>query len=307
MHNPSDISAKTRRQLNALAARSEADPTKPQPDQPGHPKDAQWIEREIPTGAIIIESQALRYDLDDDGVIELALDIATHGLMQPIGVAPRGENSFQLLWGGRRLAAHRRLNLATIHARIYDAGEQPVKAIALRENLLRAQLSLREECDAVAYLHVTDQLSPDQIGSLLSKSRAWVLRRLAIPNLPEELREPVFDGSLPISHAEEISRVQDEGSRRYLLNQTLASKPSLSNLRAACEVYASGTQIEEAVAAGMNTIQPSATAPTVYLDGQVCTEPTRSTTLTLLRVCPRCHTLITTGLEPPPNKESNSQ
>lgn len=238
----------------------------------------------VPLSAIETGPQQLRTDHEIDSIEELALDIQQHGLLQPIGLAPLKHDRFQLLYGSRRLAAHHYLNRATILARIhtYDA---PVKALALVENIHRSQLTLDEEVSAVTHLHHTDQRSPEQIASLLSKSRAWVLRRLAIPQLPEDLRTPLLDGRLSLGAAEELARVEDQSSRDWLRSQAESAKLSVPEIRAARETMAQAPPdpqaIEHAVTAGMNAPPP----PTVYLECAACHARRPPAELALIRVC----------------------
>lgn len=204
----------------------------------------------VAVSKIQIGEQSLRYEPEDDSIIELAADIAVHGLLQPVGIQELESGLFQLLWGGRRLAAHARLGRDTIEAHVYEVGDQSVKSLALVENLQRVQLSLQEECDGVAFLHYEEKKSPDQISAALSKSRSWVMRRLALPNLPDELRGPVFDGRLSIQSAETISRVQDAGARAYLATQAVQCGWTASDVRQSVETYLATPSLESAVEAG---------------------------------------------------------
>lgn len=213
----------------------------------------------IALSKILIEDQTLRYDPEDDSIIELGSDIVAHGLLQPIGVRHRKDGHYQLLWGGRRLAAHRRLGRDTILAHVYEGSDAPVKAIALIENLQRVNLSLGEECEGVRYLNEEEKKSPDQISALLSKSRSWVMRRLALPNLPPEIRGPVLDGRLSIGSGEKISLIPDAGARAYLATQAIQCGWSESDCRTAVETYLATPNLQESVEAG----QAASEAPSV--------------------------------------------
>jgi ParB-like chromosome segregation protein Spo0J len=72
---------------------------------------------------IQIGDQSLRYEPEDDSIIELANDIVAHGMLQPVGVQELEDGLYELLWGGRRLASHRRLLVDTIQAHVYDVGD----------------------------------------------------------------------------------------------------------------------------------------------------------------------------------------
>lgn len=229
--------------------------------------------------------QLIRQDQNDDEITELAADIAAHGLMQPIGVAPKPDGRYQLLFGARRLAAHRRLRARTIAATFHDVPEDSIRATAARENILRRQLTLTEECDVVAQLHHQEHRSPDQIASLLSRSRAWVLRRLAIPGLPLELREPLLEGNLTVGHAEALALIEDEGLRRYALTQVRASAYSVGDTKQMVEALRADPSIAAAVAAGIEAGTSTATPLVIMAQCAGCHTPRPLEDLVIVRVC----------------------
>lgn len=240
---------------------------------------------EIDVSKINVGEQQLRYDPEDDSIIELAADIARHGLLQPIGVAPAGDGKYQLLWGSRRLAAFTRLRRERIPAQIVDEREDSVKTYALVENIQRQDLTLGEEVDAVVWLHDKEGLSTDQIATRLSKSRAWVLRRLAIPNLPPEVGKALFDGEIGISAAEEIARVEDEGLRRYVLSNTIQNHYTTEQVRALVQAaqalpenFSDAVEAAVAVASGKQQTK-------VMMNCALCGALRDATEMQIVRIC----------------------
>lgn len=229
--------------------------------------------------------QLIREDQHDDEITELAADIAAHGLLQPIGVAPLPDGRYQLLFGARRLLAHRRLRRRTIPATFHAVPAQSVRATAARENLLRRPLTLQEECDVVSNLHHQEHRSPDQIASLLSRSRAWVLRRLAIPELPDDLRTPLLEGVLSVGHAETLALLEDPGIRSYALSQTRAATLSVSECRSMVEALRSNPSITEAVQAGIAAATDPAPPLTLMAPCDACKQPRPLADLATVRVC----------------------
>lgn len=239
----------------------------------------------VPLDLIDQGEQLIRVDQADDEITELAADIAAHGLLQPIGLAPLPTGRYQLLFGARRLLAHRRLRRPTIPATFHDVPEQSIRATAARENLLRRALTLQEECDVVSQLHHEERRSPDQIASLLSRSRAWVLRRLAIPGMPPDLREPLLEGVLSVGHAEALSLLEDQGIRAYALSQTRAATLSVSETRAMVEALRSNPSITEAVNAGIAAALDPPPTLTLMAPCDACKQPRPLADLATLRVC----------------------
>jgi ParB/RepB/Spo0J family partition protein len=193
--------------------------------------------REIEIGLIDVGDQQIRETPEDESIGELAESIASKGLLQPIGVTPKEDGRYQLRWGHRRLLAHQRLGKAKIRATVYDGDEKSLKGLALVENLHRTQMTMRDEVEAVGYLNESEGKSVEQIATILNKGRSWVLNRLMIPTLPDFLSEPLLAGDLPVSHLEIISKVPDEGARRYLAAQCVVQKWNSSSLKIIAECY----------------------------------------------------------------------
>ncbi len=234
---------------------------------------------------IDIGDQLLRDDPDDDSIIELASSIQRDGLHQPIGVRPAANGRFELLWGCRRLHAHRRLRYHTILARVRDVSDEQVKAVAIVENIQRLDMTLTEECRAVHHLHHQSQLSPEQIAAVIGKSRAWVMQRLAIPNLPPDVREPLLSGSISLGIAEAVSLLAEEGARAFILSQAQASKLTIPQVRAMVRTYQETPDIQAAVAAGVAAAQSGVTPQPILMQCAACGIAKPLDQLTLIRVC----------------------
>lgn len=243
---------------------------------------------EIPLSSINTGPQLIRHDQDDDDVIELAGDIAAHGLLQPIGVAYVPNEGYQLLWGGRRLAAFHRLRRSTIPARICDPTDsEGIISTALRENILRRQLTLAEEIDAVRSLSDAGS-SPSQISDLCAKSRAWVDRRLAFHSLPVEIRNHVLEGDLPLGHGEALALLTDTSARSYLLAWTLGQRPTLAALRHSIDAIAATPTFGQAVEEGASATQQTAASQTFFASCHCCNAATEIGKLIILRACAPC-------------------
>ena len=197
-----------------------------------------------------MDEQKIRDDENDPGIIELANSIVARTLLQPIGVSPLPDGRYQLRWGLRRLTAHRSLRLPTIPARIYPLGTEPVKALALIENITQQPLTLEEECHAVAALNSEPNMSPSAICDLLGKSRNWVNMRLALPNLSSSLQDAVYSGRISLGAAEEISTLADDGLQESAIIQTIQSDLTVAQVGQLVSAFKSAPNISEAVEQG---------------------------------------------------------
>ena len=205
----------------------------------------------IDVTAIITEGQLVRVDMDSDHVIELSNSIAAHGLLEPI-VVRRTAIGYQLIAGAHRLAACKRLGWSDIPANVLPkSNEAPIKSLALIENIIRRDLSLEEECVSVTALIEEQNLSINQVCDLLGKTRLWVQQRVVVPNMPADVREPLYEGLLAMKSAEIICEVEDEGIRKQIVNQTIYQKLGAHAVRQVVNVYKDAPTISAAVDAGI--------------------------------------------------------
>ncbi len=251
----------------------------------------------IPLVNIITEGQMIRQMMDDDHVVELSMSITQHGLLEPIVVSPLEDGTYQLLAGRHRLAAFYRLRRDTIPAVTHDRGETPIKALAAVENICRRDLTLEEEIDAVIHLHDTEKNSPSQIMALLGKSRDWVLKRLAVPNMQEDVRDELLDGRISLQHAETITQVGADNLRAILINAVIQQKLTVRQTKDLADLYINSPTLEDAIEKGLQKAQEVYTPqkPT-----RTCEACGRTRDLNKIRFVPIC----AEGCEPAPEHTS---
>lgn len=157
-------------------------------------------------------------------VSDLQALIKAQGLLQPIGVAERpGPNGepFQLVFGGRRREACRRLKWNRIDARIAPkkASRADLFFWKLSENSGRKDLSPLEEARAFRRAVDDYKITAKNLARRLGKTDGYVSQRLSLLKLPEEVQEAVEDGRITATHAREIARVTDEKDQKKLLKK----------------------------------------------------------------------------------------
>lgn len=127
---------------------------------------------------LIDTPEQIRTEFDQESLEELAEDIKAHGLLQPVLLNPVGDR-FRLTVGERRLRAVK-LNGATgIPALLVKASTEEALLMQLAENIQRENLSLEEECRAVAMLYEF-QGSLEKVAATVKKSKAWCSKRYAM-------------------------------------------------------------------------------------------------------------------------------
>lgn len=141
-----------------------------------------------------------RQSFSHSGLEELMASIKEHGILQPLIVAPQGDK-YQLIAGERRLRAARFLELDKVPAIIRPVSEQEQLELSLIENIQRQDLNPLEEAQAYQRLITEFNLTQEEVGQRVGKSRSKVANILRLLQLPVEVQVWLSEGKLTESHA----------------------------------------------------------------------------------------------------------
>lgn len=120
----------------------------------------------------------IRTEFDQESIEDLAKDIQERGLLQPVLLNPAGDR-YQLIAGERRLRAVKLNGATSIPALLVKASPDQALMMQLAENIQRENLSLEEECKAIALLYEM-QGSLEKVAATVKKSKAWCSKRYAM-------------------------------------------------------------------------------------------------------------------------------
>jgi ParB family chromosome partitioning protein len=126
-----------------------------------------------------------RKDLGD--LSELTRSVKQKGVLEPILVKPVGER-YRIIAGERRYRAALEAELTEIPCIEMKLKDHEVIEVSLIENLQRKDLHPCEEGDALKALARSFDYSHEQIGMLLSRSRASITESISIAEIPFDLR-----------------------------------------------------------------------------------------------------------------------
>ncbi|MBE5039209.1 ParB/RepB/Spo0J family partition protein [Ructibacterium gallinarum] len=160
-----------------------------------------------------------RKHFDPDKLEALSESIREHGVVQPILVTPTNSGTYRIVAGERRWRAAKMAGLKEMPCIIREFEEQKVMELALVENLQREDLNPIEEAEGYQKLMDTFQLTQEEIGQRVGKSRSAVANALRLNNLSQPVKEMVIDGRLSQGHARTLLPVEDPQ-----LQQTLAER-----------------------------------------------------------------------------------
>lgn len=158
--------------------------------------------QEIDIEAISPNPRQPRQHIDDEGLVELADSIRTHGLIQPVIVARSdGAVPYQLVTGERRWRAARLAGLDTIPAIVRDVSPRDALELALIENVQRADLTPIEEAQAYRYLIEEFGLTQAEVAQRVGKSRVAVANTLRLLQAAAPVRDALSAGQITEGHA----------------------------------------------------------------------------------------------------------
>jgi ParB family chromosome partitioning protein len=138
---------------------------------------------------------------DADRLEELADSIRHQGVIQPVVVRAKGDNKFELIAGERRWRAAQIAGIEDIPAIIRDVPDEIAIAMALVENIQREDLNPIEEATALRRLVDEFQMTHQEAGDAVGRSRSAVSNLLRLLELSEEVRELVDAKHLEMGHA----------------------------------------------------------------------------------------------------------
>ncbi len=185
------------------------------------PSAAASVATEIDVDAIVPNPWQPRRNADAAALQELAESIREHGLLQPLIVSATADGLYQLIAGERRWLAAKLAGLNRVPAIVREATAEEALALALVENIQRADLNPLEE--AAAYRRLIDEfgLTQEQVAKRVGRGRVSVANSLRLLGLPTEAREALARGEISEGHARAILMVADAPGQLLLLRAIL--------------------------------------------------------------------------------------
>ena len=157
--------------------------------------------REVPIDLIRPGSQQARRYFNPEALTELAESIRESGVVQPVVLRTRVWG-FELLAGERRWRAAQQAGLHEIPAIVRDdLSDTEAFVIGLIENLQRESLTPMETASGLKRLGELFELTHEEIGERVGKSREYVSNYLRLLNLAPPVQALVNEGHLNPGHA----------------------------------------------------------------------------------------------------------
>ncbi|HEX7381314.1 MAG TPA: ParB/RepB/Spo0J family partition protein [Nevskiaceae bacterium] len=156
--------------------------------------------RELPVEALQSGASQPRQHFDEEALAALTESIRAQGIVEPLIVRP-ADGGFEVIAGERRWRAARRAGLTHVPALVREMDARDAMAIALVENIQRADLNPMEEAEALRRLIDECHLTHEQAAAAVGRSRAAVSNVLRLLALPASVQTWLREGRLSFGHA----------------------------------------------------------------------------------------------------------
>ena len=141
---------------------------------------------------------------------ELAQSIKEQGVLQPLVVRRLASGRFEIVVGERRWRAAQLAGINSVPAIIRDLNNDETAKIALIENLQREDLNALDQAKGLMRLQREFNLSQEELGLAVGKSRSAVTNLLRLLNLATEVQALLEEGKVEMGHARSLLTLSDE-------------------------------------------------------------------------------------------------
>ena len=139
--------------------------------------------------------------INDEKLAELKESILSQGIIQPLIVRQTAGGGYELIAGERRLRAARLAGLEQAPVVVKEVSDEEINKIGLIENLQREDLNPIDEARGIQRLQKEFNLTQDDLGKSLGKSRAAVANSIRLLQLSKEVQDLLQGGVLNMGHA----------------------------------------------------------------------------------------------------------
>ena len=154
---------------------------------------------EIPISRIRGNPYQPRQRVEQHALEQLAASIAVHGVLQPVLVT-EVLDGYQLVAGERRVRAAQMAGLDHVPAVIRQLAERDQLAVAIVENVQRADLNAMEEAHAYRQLADEFALTQDDIAARVGKARSTIANTMRLLDLHITVQDALSGGGISEGH-----------------------------------------------------------------------------------------------------------
>ena len=163
----------------------------------------------INISSIFANSQQPRKNFRKDELQDLADSIKSKGILQPIVVRKKNEDSYEIIVGERRWRAAQIAEIHEIPALVKEMSDKEVIQVALIENIQRANLNPVEEARAYQNILKNDNVNFENLSDIIGKSKSHISNMIRLLELDKKILDYIDEGKISMGHARALIGVPD--------------------------------------------------------------------------------------------------
>ena len=141
---------------------------------------------------------------------ELSQSIKEQGILQPLVARRLASGRFEIVVGERRWRAAQLAGINSVPVIIRDLNNDEAAKIALIENLQREDLNALDQAKGLLRLQREFNLSQEELGAAVGKSRSTVTNLLRLLSLGSEVQSLLEEGKIEMGHARALLTLSEE-------------------------------------------------------------------------------------------------
>lgn len=236
-----------------------------------------------------------RLEEDPDDFQELVESIRQWGILEPL-IVRQTAAGYEIIAGGRRFRAARAAGLAAAPCDVRKASDAESDAIKLHENLKRRDMTHVEQAHTFEHLRTAYDLTEDQIGAIVGRSKAYVSQHLTLLHTDPVLVQALQDGRLNFSVARELMQIDDEDERHRFMRYALDGGASAEVAHEWVRTWKKdAAELPDRQQVAVEMTPASVSHEPMYVCAG-CERPTELSKLRLVRYCPDCYLILMAAL-----------
>lgn len=158
-----------------------------------------------------------RRHFDQTAISELAKSIEQYGILQPLIVIKKDDDSYMIVAGERRYRAAKEAKIKAVPVIVRSHKELEKLEIAIVENVQRVDLSPLEQAESIQKLHDQFSFSYPEIASKLGKAPTTVNNIARLMQLPKNAKEALSKNEISEGHARAVLALKGHDQKQQQL------------------------------------------------------------------------------------------
>lgn len=171
-----------------------------------------------------------RKEFNQEALEELAHSIQQNGVLQPVILRASSVQGYELIAGERRVRASEIAGKDTVPAIIRQLSETQMIEMAVLENLQREDLTAMEEAEAYQTLMDKLNLTQEEVGKRLGKSRPYITNSLRLLKLPAEVQDMLQNQLISYGVARTLLSLKDKSQMVALAKRAVSESLTVRQL-----------------------------------------------------------------------------